>query len=85
MPNKPYFTLLGAVSVPSMNATHWEIIFGDYDRETVEDERDDIKDGSDEYVSYKIIKTLDHQSCIDDKVAELNSDYFHKLLNSAAE
>ena len=51
MKAQKYYTLLG------LNTDHvWEIIFGDYDREVVEDERDDIKDNQENGVFHDIAK-----------------------------
>ena len=67
-----YYTLVG------LNTDHvWEIIFGDYDREVVEDERDDIKDNQENGVfhqiaKFKIITTSDKQADIDLAVKRLN-------------
>jgi len=70
-----YYTLVG------LNTDHvdigWEIIFGDYDREVVEDERDDIKDNQENGVfhdiaKFKIITTSDKQADIEFAVKRLN-------------
>ena len=72
---RKYYTLVG------LNTDHvdigWEIIFGDYDREVVEDERDDIKDNQENGVfhdiaKFKIITTSDKQADIDLAVKRLN-------------
>ena len=66
-----YYTLVG------LNTDHvWEIIFGDYDREVVEDEKSDQEDAdcSDDYLSFKIIKTNEAQADISEKVAQLNGE-----------
>jgi hypothetical protein len=52
----------------------WRIAFGDYDREVVAQERDDIRDGgSFEGQRLKIIWSLDSQEAIDRRVAEINA------------
>ena len=69
MKAQKYYTLLG------LNTDHvWEIIFGDYDREVVENEKSDQEDAdcSDDYLSFKIITTSDKQSDIDHAVAKHN-------------
>ena len=66
---RKYHTLVG------LNTDHvWEIIFGDYDREVVEDEKSDQEDAdcSDDYLSFKIIKTNEAQADIYAEVAGLN-------------
>ncbi len=66
---RKYYTLVG------LNTDHvWEIIFGDYDREVVEDEKSDQEDAdcSDDYLSFKIIKTNEAQADIYAEVAGLN-------------
>ena len=60
---KTYFTLIGR-----WHGTPWEIIFGDYDRDSVETERHDTED----YDRLKIIKTNHRQTAIDCAVATLN-------------
>ena len=70
-----YYTLLQF----DRHITKWVIVFGDYDRETVEDERDDCEAsyGSSveaEFYStpiYKIISSSDAQADIEAKVAGL--------------
>ena len=72
---RKYYTLVG------LNTDHvWEIIFGDYDREVVEDERDDIKDNQENGVfhdiaKFKIITTSDKQADIEAKVAGLEKPF----------
>ena len=69
MKAQKYYTLLG------LNTDHvWEIIFGDYDREVVENEKSDQEDAdcSDDYLSFKIIKTNEAQADIYAEVAGLN-------------
>jgi len=63
---KSYYSLL------ILQDGKWSIHFGDYDRQVVEDERDDCKD-SDPKAKMKIISTGDSQAAIDAKVSELNS------------
>ena len=75
MKTQKYYTLVG------LNTDHvWEIIFGDYDREVVEDERDDIKDNQENRVfhditKFKIITTSDKQADIEAKVAGLKKPF----------
>lgn len=70
--SRPYFTLLfnegGHLAAP------WGIAFGDYDRETVEQERDDLANGwGAPKRAFKIIKTeTAKQTEIDAVLAELN-------------
>ena len=66
---RKYHTLVG------LNTDHvWEIIFGDYDREGSEDEKSDQEDAdcSDDYLSFKIIKTNEAQADIEFAVKRLN-------------
>jgi hypothetical protein len=53
----------------------WAIAFGDYDRECVVQEREDMIDSAmdDDATEYKIITTADDQASIDAKVATLNA------------
>lgn len=65
---KAYHTLI------AFNGDKWGIEFGDYCRETVEDEMESYLD-SGEYKknSLRIIRTSDKQADIDSAVARLNS------------
>ena len=82
-----YYTLLQF----DRHITKWVIVFGDYDRETVEDERDDYEAsyGSSveaEFYStpiYKIISSSDAQADIEAKVAGLKKPLNEK--NSSEE
>ena len=79
-----YYTLLiksTKYANPDINEVPvWEIHFGDYDREVVEDERDDVRDTC---RSVKIICTNDDQKHIDHAVEELNSKELHDRLKKA--
>ncbi|MCP1937405.1 hypothetical protein J2R95_003200 [Bradyrhizobium japonicum] len=67
---RTYYTLLEK----HHDDTAWSIAFGDYDREVVAQERDDIRDGHGfEGQRLKIIATNDAQADIDAKVAEINA------------
>jgi hypothetical protein len=69
MKTRKYYTLVG------LNTDHvWEIIFGDYDWEVIEDEKSDQEDAdcSDDYLSFKIITTSDKQADIEFAVKCLN-------------
>jgi hypothetical protein len=67
--SKRYFTLLERQA-----NGRWCIAFGDYDRECVEQERDDLLDSStdEDETEYKIICTSEDQASIDAKVQALN-------------
>lgn len=54
--------------------SRWAIGFGDYDRDTVEFERDDHRDHGYRAKELKIITTTDLQADIDAAVRELNED-----------
>lgn len=65
--SKPYYTLI----VKYERTTDcWEIAFGDYDKETVKDERDDMEDTC---AATKIIRTGDTQVEIAAEVNRLNA------------
>jgi len=68
----PYYTLL----IQSKETGLWGVEFGDFDRETVEDERDCTWRDSEGYKlnQTKIIKTAEVQKEIDHHVAELNKE-----------
>ena len=76
MKTQKYYTLLQF----DRHITKWVIVFGDYDRETVEDERDDCEANYDSSVAaefyftpiFKIITTSDKQADIDLAVKRLN-------------
>lgn len=63
-----YFTLL---TRESKNAK-WAIEFGDYDRQTVADERDSLRDSSEKRIHTLIIQTTDEQSDIEATVRGIN-------------
>lgn len=65
---KRYHSLL----VRDNAASPWGIHFGDYDREVVDAERDDITDGDYRRSNTKIITTDDAQAAIDAAVSALN-------------
>lgn len=66
---KRYFTLI----VREAKNTPWSVHFGDYDRDTVEQEQADIVDAGD-YAKHRtmIIQTTDQQSAIEARLAKLN-------------
>jgi hypothetical protein len=70
--SKRYFTLLSR----GPDDTRWAIEFGDYDRDCVQQELEDSRDGfnDDEGVVYCIISTTDDQDAIDAKVSQLNAN-----------
>lgn len=65
---RTYYTLLSR----GPDDTRWAIEFGDYDRATVRDELNDLKDG--DYCDHRfiIMPTPDDQASIDAAVAQLN-------------
>ena len=65
---KTYYTLIG---IYKSEDCKYEIIFGDYDREVVEDEKDCSHDN---YRCLKIITTSDAQADIEAKVAGLKKN-----------
>lgn len=68
-----YYTLL-VKELTDEWQPRWVIEFGDYDRETVEDELQTVMDSYDrKRRDLKIIATSDKQEDIDAKVAELNA------------
>lgn len=69
MTDKAYYSLL----VRFNESEFWSVQFGDYDRETVEDERDDMQHGSEPVYAFKIIKTKPDQASIKAKVESINS------------
>ena len=66
---RAYFTLLSK----GPDDDRWSIEFGDYDRNTVRDERDDMKDGHYCDHRFRIIETGDTQAELDAAVALLNA------------
>lgn len=66
MIQKAYFSLV----VRFDEFDQWSIQFGDYDRETVQQEATEYEGGC---YAVKIIKTADTQASIDEKVEKLNS------------
>lgn len=66
---KTYYTLIGID--PSSNTGNYDIVFGDFSREVVEDEKQDEKD-SGSYQYLRIICTSSDQKDINAKVAEIN-------------
>lgn len=68
MPRK-YHTLL----VRDDKSAPWCIHFGDYDRETVDSEREDMRDHDHRAMNLKIITTAPEQAAIDAAVARLNA------------
>lgn len=65
---KAYYTLVSRNSA----ASRWCIEFGDYDRNTVKEEQQDLKDDGHSMSNLMIIKSGDTQSEIDAAVAALN-------------
>ena len=63
---RSYFSLIGKTA----DGKH-EIVFGDYDKEVVQAEKEDAD--KDYYKSYKIIKTAPQQAAINAAVAALNA------------
>lgn len=69
MASRPYFTLLQR----DPNDGQWGIEFGDYDRETVEAERDDYRDHGAKARDLKIVTTANARTAlINPIVAALN-------------
>lgn len=67
-PSNEYFTLVGQPA-----GGKFEIIFGDFDRDTVKDELQSMKADADKYYKVlKVLKTKDDQASIDAAVAKLN-------------
>jgi hypothetical protein len=68
---KRYYTLC----LLYKGADTWSIHFGDYDKQTVIDERLDVLDGydADNIAAFKVISTKDDQPSINAAVAKLNS------------
>ena len=66
MKTKPYYSLL------IKDSGKWYIHFGDYDREVVKDEQQDLKESYGAACVTKIIRTDGTQSTIDATVDELN-------------
>jgi len=64
---RKYFTL--AVR----EAGQWSPQFGDYDRETVEAERDDYRDHGHKVRDLRIVQSGDTQAAIDAAIAKLNA------------
>jgi hypothetical protein len=66
-----YFTLVGK----TFHFGEWEIIAGDYDRETVQFEREEGAGNDISYTETRIIKSGDSQAEIDAAVAKLATVY----------
>lgn len=66
---RPYYSLLTRDGSPGCL---WAIEFGDYDLDTVKDERDDYRDRGWKASELKIITTTDEQADINRAVFELN-------------
>ena len=66
--SRPYFTLVSFDRTDDSPA--WAVEFGDYDRQCVVDERDDLNDG-DPTRRFKIITSADDQASINEAVAAL--------------
>ena len=67
---KKYYTLIG-IDYSNTTARQYDIVFGDFSREVVEDEKQDEQD-SGYYQSLRIICTSSNQKDIDAKVLEIN-------------
>lgn len=65
-----YYSLLTREVIPSGHV--WAIAFGDYDRETVEFEREDYRDNGHKAKDLKIITTDDSHAAIRAAVDKLN-------------
>jgi len=80
MKTQKYFTLIGFAW------GRWEIIFGDFEREVVEQELEDTKDAvcpdiPGDYQKFKILTSADAQKAvhgIDAAVKKLNDNLFRK-------
>lgn len=72
MKNKTYYTIIGYVKADLV----WDIVFGDFDREVVDQELDDLNYNRDfdpnSYSKHRIISTGSSQKEIESKVKELN-------------
>lgn len=66
--SRSYYTLVGR----DVDTGIWGIVFGDYSRSVVVEERDDYRHYSDDYSALKILKTGDTQAEVDAAVAKLN-------------
>lgn len=67
-----YFTLLSRIQLPANEP--WAIVFGDYNRQCVEDERDDLRDATDDdNERFFIMRSGDKQAEIDAMLAKLNA------------
>ncbi len=64
---RPYFVLVSRDSADSA----WGVEFGDYDKETVQDEREAFRDTCPS-ANLRILRTGDKQADIDSAVAALN-------------
>lgn len=63
-----YYTLIARLD----KGYDYEILFGDYDRQVVEDEMHDSMDGESPYMAYLIITTESDQASIDTRLATIN-------------
>lgn len=68
---KKYYTLLGRDAVTDMK---WSIVFGDYDRDCVEDEMVCEDESSFGFNQHRIISCADSQAAIDAAVAAVNAE-----------
>lgn len=75
---KNYYTLLGLNT-----AGRWEIMFGDYDKEVVEQEKQDHKDMVTDYKKFKIVNVGDLQKDIDTTMMEMNAKYDAQVFKDA--
>jgi hypothetical protein len=72
---KNYYTLIAIEKglIQRGEIESYSILFGDYDKAVVEEEKSDNQYYGMEYKAYKIIKTSDKQKDIETKLKELNS------------
>jgi hypothetical protein len=64
-----YFTLIGRVNAESK----YEALLGDHDREVVEKQLRDSRDGEAPYLGYMIIATTPDQTSIDARLVTINA------------
>ena len=67
---KTYYVLLTRDDMHSP----WSVHFGDFHKETVTDERDDMRDGGMRASQFKIIQSTGAQADIDEMVRHLNAN-----------
>jgi hypothetical protein len=76
MKTQKYYTLVGQYDDNLDEPSQWGIIFGDYDREVVEQEKEDNKNLNSDFGAkkFKIITTSDKQADIEFAVKRLNAN-----------